>query len=120
MRRTFTTLAAAAALVAVTAVPALAQGKPAFEAPRDPAVECLKAGQDTLKSIGAFSAAARGEVNYALLDITGPGIDLDGDMVADVPGGLIGAELGDEAFLPLSTVFQLHLDAPGLFAWCNA
>lgn len=115
MKRTLTLLLGATMLMLAIAAPAAAKSKPDFNTPREPAVECLKAGQKTLKSLGLFQAAAMGEINYALIDSNGPGIS-----ALELPGGLIGADLGDEALLPLSTVFQLHLDSPGLFAWCDA
>jgi hypothetical protein len=74
---------------------------------------CVKAGTGVLTSLGLMSAAARQQVNYALIDQDGPGIPALG-----VPGGLINAQLGDEAFLPLSTVIGLHRTNPELFAWC--
>lgn len=99
MKRRFGSLVLIAAMaVGVTAAPALA-------GPRTPDTDCLRAGQATLRSLGAFKAAAKGQVNYADFDITGL--------------GLIRAELGDEAYLPINEVFQLHLDSPGLFAWCD-
>ncbi len=97
----FTTLVAATAMaVGLLAAPAAA---------RTPDTDCLRAGQATLRSLGAFSAAARGEVNYAAFDVTS----------GNAFEGLIRTELGDEAYLPINVVFQLHLDSPELFAWCD-
>ncbi len=103
MRRRIAALAAVAAMaMSLAAVPASA-------APRTPDTDCLRAGQATLRSLGAFSAAARQEVNYAAFDINS-GNEFE---------GLIRTDLGDEAFLPINVVFQLHLDSPELFAWCD-
>jgi hypothetical protein len=71
-----------------------------------PDTDCLRAGQAVLRSLGALPAAARGEVNYAAFDTTGG-------------TGDIRTDLGDEAFLPLSTVFRLHRNSPELFSWCD-
>lgn len=71
-----------------------------------PDTDCQRAGQAVLKSAGLFSAAARGQVNYAMFDSTGG-------------TGDIRTDLGDEAFLPLATVLQLHRDSPDLFSWCD-
>jgi hypothetical protein len=79
---------------------------PAAAKPIKPDTDCLRAGQAALRSLEAFPAAARGEVNYALFDNTGG-------------TGDIRTDLGDEAFLPLATVFQLHLRSPELFSWCD-
>ena len=99
MKRRLSSLVLIAAMaVGVTAAPALA-------GPRTPDTDCLRAGQATLRSLGAFKAAAKGQVNYADFDVTGL--------------GLIRAELGGMAFLPINQVFQLHLDSPELFAWCD-
>ncbi len=103
MRRRISALVVTAAMaVGLLAAPAMA-------APRTPDTDCLRAGQETLRSLGAFSAAARGEVNYALFD-ENSGNEFE---------GLIRTDLGDEAFLPINVVFQLHLDSPELFAWCD-
>lgn len=102
MRRRLSIIVAVAAMTVGLAAPA-------FAAPRTPDTDCLRAGQATLKSLGAFSAAARGEVNYADFDINS-GNEFE---------GLIRTDLGDEAYLPLNVVFQLHLDSPELFAWCD-
>ena len=98
-------------IVAFLAVAIMAIGLavPASAAPRNPDTDCLRAGQATLRSLDAFSAAARGEVNYALFD-ENSGNEFE---------GLIRADLGDEAYLPINVVFQLHLDSPELFAWCD-
>jgi hypothetical protein len=74
---------------------------------------CVQAGIGTLKSLGLLQAAAQKQVNYALIDSNGPGIPSLG-----LPGGLIDADLGDEAFLSLGTVVKLHTTNPELFAWC--
>jgi hypothetical protein len=74
---------------------------------------CVQAGIGTLKSLGLLQAAAQQKVNYALIDANGPGIPALG-----LPGGLIRADLGDEAFLSLGTVVSLHTSNPELFAWC--
>ena len=117
MRRFIVIAMTAALAVSLLALPASAKGQPGFTGDVQPNVECLHAGQNTLKSLGLFSAAARGEVDYALIDANGPGIPSLG-----LPGGLISIDLGDEAKLPISTVFKLHLDpaTSGVFAWCNA
>lgn len=101
-RRIATVLSIAALAVSATALPALA-------GPRTPDTDCLRAGQATLRSLDAFSAAARGEVNYADFD-SNSGTAFE---------GLIKTDLGDEAYLPINAVFQLHLDSPELFAWCD-
>ncbi len=103
MKRRLSSLVVIAAMaVGMTAAPALA-------GPRTPDTDCLRAGQSTLRSLGAFKAAAKGQVNYAAFDINS-GNDFQ---------GLIRVDLGDEAFLPINQVFQLHLDSPELFAWCD-
>lgn len=103
MKRRFGSLVLIAAMaVGVTAAPALA-------GPRTPDTDCLRAGQATLRSLGAFKAAAKGQVNYAAFDINS----------GTIYEGSIGVDLGDEAYLPINEVFQLHLDSPGLFAWCD-
>ena len=102
MRRRLIALLAAAIMAIGVAVPASA-------APRQPDTDCLRAGQATLRSLDAFSAAARGEVNYAAFD----------NNSGNAFEGLIRADLGDEAYLPINVVFQLHLDSPELFAWCD-
>lgn len=90
---------------------------PASAAPaqKGPAAQgaCVQAGIGTLKSLGLLQAAAQKKVNYALIDSNGPGIPELG-----LPGGLIAADLGDEAFLSLGTVVSLHTSNPELFAWC--
>ena len=74
---------------------------------------CVQAGIGTLTSLGLLQAAAQKKVNYALIDIDGPGIPS-----IPLPGGLIDTQLGDEAFLSLGAVVKLHTTSPGLFAWC--
>jgi hypothetical protein len=112
MRRMFTMVAATAALVVGMAIPALAQGQPDFDPPRDPQTDCLRAGQDTLRALDAFQAAAQGNLDYApFMDATDGPIFID----AGTAESLFGT-----TYLPMSTVFQLHLDAPGLFAWCSS
>jgi|GEM_PF-2311375 len=74
---------------------------------------CVQAGIGTLKSLGLLQAAAQQKVNYALIDVDGPGIPSLG-----LPGGLINAQLGTEAFLSLGAVVKLHTTSPQLFAWC--
>ncbi len=101
-RRLSSLILIAAMAVSITAAPALA-------GPRTPDTDCLRAGQATLRSLDAFSAAARGQVNYAAFD-SNSGTAYE---------GLIRADLGDEAYLPINVVFQLHLDSPELFAWCD-
>ena len=76
--------------------------------------ECVQAGIGTLKSLDLLQAAAKQQVNYALIDSNGPGIPALG-----LPGGLIDADLGDEAFLSLGSVVKLHTTSPELFAWCS-
>ena len=96
---------ASAAILALIAMAPLA-----FVNAQKPNTDCLRAGQDTLRSLDAFQAAARGEVNYANFD-ENSGNEFE---------GLIRIDLGDEAYLPLSDVFKLHLTSPELFAWCDA
>lgn len=74
---------------------------------------CVQAGIGTLKSLGLLQAAAQQKVNYALIDSNGPGIPSLG-----LPGGLINADLGNEAFLSLGYVVKLHTTSPQLFDWC--
>lgn len=93
----------ATAAVSLTALTMVAG--PAAAAPSKPDTDCLRAGQAVLRDIASISAAARQEINYADFDETG--------------AGLIRAELGDEAFLPINEVFKLHLNNPELFAWCD-
>jgi hypothetical protein len=113
MRRIVTIATATAALVVGMAIPAVAQGKPALkETPRTPATECLQAGQEFLKDAGLFQLAAQNKIDYApLMDAAAGPIFIDAETVE----GIFGT-----TYLPISTVFQLHLDAPGLFAWCSA
>jgi len=85
---------------------------PAAAAPNERGA-CVQAGIGTLKSLGLLQAAAKQQVNYALIDENGPGIPELG-----LPGGLIAADLGDEAFLSLGAVVKLHTSNPELFAWC--
>jgi len=75
---------------------------------------CVQAGIGTLKDLGICKAAAKKDVDYALIDSNGPGIPALG-----LPGGLIDTDLGDEAFLSLGTVVSLHTSSPQLFAWCR-
>lgn len=103
MKRRLSSLVLIAAMaVGIAAAPALA-------APRSPDTDCLHAGQATLRSLGVFTAAAKGQVNYAAFDINS----------GNIYEGLIRVDLGDEAYLPINKVFQLHLDSPELFAWCD-
>ncbi|MDX1620202.1 MAG: hypothetical protein R3320_04380, partial [Nitriliruptorales bacterium] len=90
--------------VAATAALGLFAG-PAAAAPDKPDTDCLRAGQAVLRTVASIDAAARQEINYAAFDETG--------------AGLIRTELGDEAYLPINEVFQLHLRSPELFAWCD-
>ncbi|MDH3308168.1 MAG: hypothetical protein OEO77_11700 [Acidimicrobiia bacterium] len=95
-------------IVSVFATAALAVGlmaAPALAAPRTPDTDCLRAGQAVLRDLGAFSAAARGQVDYSAF--------------ADEVNGPIFADLPEGSFLPINVVFQLHLDSPELFAWCD-
>ena len=86
----------------------------ASAAPANVGAACVQEGLGTLKSLGLLQAAAKKQVNYALIDSNGPGIEALG-----LPGGLIDADLGDEAFLSLGAVVKLHTTSPQLFAWCN-
>jgi len=70
-----------------------------------PAVSCQKAGMNTLKDLGAFQAAAKGEVDYSAF--------------ADAENGPIFADLPEGSFLPLKDVLALHRSNPELFAWCS-
>lgn len=103
-------VAAVVALGVAGAAPASAAPKAKGPAPQG---ACVQAGIGTLKSLGLLQAAAQKKVNYALIDENGPGIPELG-----LPGGLIAADLGDEAFLSLGTVVKLHTTNPELFAWC--
>lgn len=102
-------------LVAVVVALGVVGAAPASAAPKGPAPQgaCVQAGIGTLKSLGLLQAAAKKQVNYALIDVNGPGIPELG-----LPGGLIAADLGDEAFLSLGAVVKLHTSNPELFAWC--
>jgi hypothetical protein len=104
--------AVAAGAVAASLAVGLAAAGPAAAAP-SPKGACVQAGIGTLKDLGLLQAAARQQVNYALIDVNGPGIPALG-----LPGGLIATDLGDEAFLSLGTVVRLHTSSPELFAWC--
>lgn len=73
--------------------------------PADGGSACLKAGQETLRGLGAFSAAARGEVDYAAF--------------ANAEDGPIFLDLPEGSFLPINDVFALHKSNPELFAWCS-
>jgi hypothetical protein len=97
MKRVLVFLAAAVAALGLLAGPAAAA---------TPDTDCLRAGQSVLRSAGLFPAAAKGQVDYAVFDSTGG-------------TGDIRTDLGDEAFLPLAQVFQLHLRSPQLFSWCD-
>lgn len=97
----------AAALSVGLVAPATASAAPS------PKGACVQAGIGTLKDLGLLQAAARQQVNYALVDANGPGIPALG-----LPGGLIDTDLGDEAFLSLGAVVRLHTSNPELFAWC--
>lgn len=102
-------------LVAAVVALGVVGAAPASAASKGPAPQgaCVQAGIGTLKSLGLLQAAAKKHVNYALIDANGPGIPELG-----LPGGLIAADLGDEAFLSLGTVVSLHTSNPELFAWC--
>lgn len=78
---------------------------PADAKPAPDGVACLKAGQETLRSLGAFSAAARGEVDYSAF--------------ANAEEGPIFLDLAEGSFLPINQVFALHKSNPELFAWCG-
>lgn len=95
-------IAALVTAVALAAAPIGSAGKPA-----DPGKggRCIAAGVGTLVSLGLIDEAARGELDYAPFDASG--------------AGLIRAELGDSALLPLRTVISLHRTNPELFAWCD-
>lgn len=73
--------------------------------PADGGIACLKAGQEVLRSLDLFQAAARGEIDYSTL--------------ADPLEGPIFADLEEGSFLPIQTVFALHKSNPELFAWCG-
>jgi len=102
MAKRLALIAAVIAAAALTATPLGSAAKPA-----DPGKggRCIAAGVGTLVSLGLMDEAARGRLDYAPLDASGD--------------GLIRAELGDEAFLPLSTVIGLHRTNPELFVWCD-
>lgn len=95
-------IAGVVAAAALAAAPVGAAAKPA-----DPGKggRCIAAGVGTLVSLGLIDEAARGQLDYAPFDASG--------------AGLIRAELGDSAFLPLSTVIRLHRTSLELFAWCD-
>ena len=95
-------LAAVVAAAALATAPIGSAGKPA-----DPGKggRCIAAGVGTLVSLGLIDEAARGEVDYAPLGMTG--------------AGLIRVALPAGSFLPLSTVIGLHRTNPELFAWCD-
>lgn len=75
--------------------------------PADPGKggRCIAAGVGTLVGLGAISAAARGQLDYAPYGTNGL--------------GLIRVALPTGSFLPLSTVISLHRTNPELFAWCD-
>ena len=102
--------AVAAALTIGVAAPA-ANAAPSTA--NTPGGACVQAGLATLKSLGLLQAAAQQKVNYALIDVNGPGIPSLG-----LPGGLITIDLGDEAFLSLGKVVSLHTQSPQYFSWC--
>jgi len=70
-----------------------------------PDTDCLRSGQAVLRDLGAFQAAAKGQVDYSVF--------------ADAEAGPIFADLEEGSFLPINVVFKLHLDSPELFAWCQ-
>lgn len=72
--------------------------------PREGA-KCVASGVRFLASNGLLRDAFRQKVDYAPLDVDGTGD--------------IRIDLGDEAFLPLSTVIKLHYTDPELFSWCD-
>lgn len=99
---------ATAAVLVLAMMMASMVGIPAEADAKKPAPEgiaCLKSGQATLRSLGLFDDAARGEIDYSAL--------------ADAEAGPIFADLPEGSFLPINTVFALHKSNPELFAWCN-
>jgi hypothetical protein len=89
-------------LALLVAIFSLAFTAPVFAGKPD--TDCLRAGQATLRSLDAFQAAARGEVDYSAF--------------ADAEAGPIFLGLEEGSFLKLSEVFKLHKSNPELFAWC--
>jgi hypothetical protein len=68
---------------------------------------CVAQGIAVLKSLGAISGVAKGEVDLAPFGSQEGGL------------GLIYLEF-DEPFTPqLSAVIKLHISNPELFSWCN-
>jgi hypothetical protein len=99
------------AALGLTILAAPADARPT---PRNDGAYCVQQGIGTLKSLGLLQAAAKQQVNYALLDVDGPGIPGLG-----VPGGLIRTQLGSEFTAPLGQIVKLHTTNPELFAWCD-
>jgi len=101
MKNKIAAFAVATTLFSGVAVSAAAAAPPADK----PDTACLRAGQAVLRDLGAFQAAAKGEVDYSAF--------------ADAEEGPIFADLEEGSFLPLNVVFELHLESPELFAWCQ-
>ena len=95
-----------AAVIAAAALAVAPIGTAAKPADPGKGGRCIAAGVGTLVSLGLIDEAARGQLDYAPFDASG--------------AGFIRAELGDEAFLPLSTVIRLHRTNPELFVWCDS
>jgi hypothetical protein len=93
--------------VATSAASALAFGAaagPAGAAGGDGGA-CVRAGIDTLSSLGLLQAAAQRSIDYSTL-----ADPADGPIYADLPAG---------SFLSLGQVVKLHTTNPELFAWCR-
>jgi len=93
-----------AALLAGFMMTGLTVGTASAAKPADGGIACLKAGQDTLRDLGLFQAAAQGQIDYSTL--------------ADPVEGPIFAALPEGSYLPINEVFALHKSSPELFAWC--
>ncbi|NNE75016.1 MAG: hypothetical protein HKN26_15225 [Acidimicrobiales bacterium] len=94
-----------AALLAGFMVTGVSVGTAAAAKPAADGIACMKAGQDTLRDLDLFQAAAQGQIDYSTL--------------ADPVEGPIFAALPEGSFLPINEVFALHRSSPGLFAWCG-
>ena len=103
-------LLALGAAAGIATVSLLATAPAAQAAPGAPGKaadgQCVKAGLDTLRGLGALPLAAQGKLDYAPYGTNGL--------------GLINLPLEKGSFIPLSTVISLHLSSPELFAWCKA
>jgi hypothetical protein len=98
--------AALLAGVAVTTIGVVGATDTASAATPRQGAACVRQGVKFLITNHLLVKAARGQVDYAPLDNTGG-------------TGQIRTDLGDSAFLPLSTVIKLHYTNPELFAWCD-